>query len=724
MSDGQIMDRFVEKRDEAAFAALVRRHGPMVWGVCQRIAGRTADAEDAFQAAFLVLVRKAAAIEPREAVGNWLYGVACHTALKARTACLKLHAKEKQVANMPEPAHHLRDDREELQAMLDRELSALPDKYRLPVVLCHLEGRTRKAVAAQLKIPEGTLSSRLATAHRMLAKRLARHGLAVSGGSLAAFFAQSAASASVPASVVSSTIKTAMLVAASNGVAAGIVSSKVVALTEGVLKAMLLTQLKIIAFLMGTLCVLGTGAGVLTRHALAAGRQEAKKEPAPNPEATAPKTSAVKPKEDKEMLEGTWHMVEVSVGGKHQARETSKDQIWAFTDGKVVIEYTDGSSQVMMYQIDDAKQKPRAIDLVPVAWPDKGSTFKGIYELDGDRLKLYYSRNVAPDAERPARFDPEFEDRGKRSFVLKRVPQKGEVDDAKKEIDPKILANLAIQLRSKDWEEKSAAVVAVAELLAVTKGGNADFAVIVEPLFINAGWGGEARETALSAEDSLVRIGRQATPYLRERLKAADAHDRRVATELLVRIGPPNAALEVLLRSLLTDPDHYVRKAAIEGLATVGTPSKETVDDLERVATNDPNLARRVGARIALIRVAGASEERVRALAAFLEMKDERNETGKEAAMYAASALGDMGPKAKAAVAQLLVALKNPELQNNAAHALGQIGAHSPEAVAVLLDVLKNAPEKEARRSAAGALGAFGPAAKEAIPRSTRGAAR
>jgi RNA polymerase sigma factor (sigma-70 family) len=258
LSDGQLVDRFVEKRDEVAFAALVRRHGPMVWGVCQRIVGNHEDADDAFQAAFLVLVRKAAAVKPREAVGNWLYGVACHTALKARAASSKVRSKEKQVTSMPEPARERNDDREELQRLFDQELSAMPDKYRLPVVLCELEGRTRKAVAAQLKVPQGTLSSRLATAHRMLAKRLARRGLAVSGGSLAALFAQNAASACVPAAVVASTIKNATLVAASNGAVAGVVSARVAALTAGAMKAMLISKLKpVIAVVM----VLGFGTG-------------------------------------------------------------------------------------------------------------------------------------------------------------------------------------------------------------------------------------------------------------------------------------------------------------------------------------------------------------------------------------------------------------------------------------------------------------------------------
>jgi HEAT repeat protein len=293
-----------------------------------------------------------------------------------------------------------------------------------------------------------------------------------------------------------------------------------------------------------------------------------------------------------------------------------------------------------------------------------------------------------------------------------------------KPVDPKLLTKLAVQLRSKDWEERSAAVLALAKLLAEKRAGETDFGPVIEPLFVSAGWGGIARDNARMAEDSLVRIGKQATPFLRQRLRSNDAHDRRVAAELLVRIGPLDAALVALLRPLLMDRDGYVRQAATDGLGVLGPTAKEAVADLERVATSDPNLLHRVGARIALIRVTGPSAERVRALAAFLEMKDELKDegkgdsiqSGKEAASYAASALINLGPKAKAAEPQLLAALKNPETRRTAAHTLGQIGANSPEAIAVLIDVLKNDPSRESRRSAAGSLGAFGPVAKSAIP--------
>src|SRR5438309_4215641 len=133
--DADLLRRFVAARDEAAFAQLVRRHGPMVFGVCRRTLGNTHDAEDAFQATFLVLVRKAATIRPRELIGNWLYGVACRTARKARAMNAKRRIKEcraQKEISAPEPEDKVPN---EILERLDAEISRLPDKYRLPVVL-------------------------------------------------------------------------------------------------------------------------------------------------------------------------------------------------------------------------------------------------------------------------------------------------------------------------------------------------------------------------------------------------------------------------------------------------------------------------------------------------------------------------------------------------------------------------------------------------------------
>jgi RNA polymerase sigma factor (sigma-70 family) len=227
--------------------------------VCRRVLAHEQDAEDAFQATFLVLARKAASVVPRTMVGNWLYGVAYRTALKARAMSNRRRAKERQVGVMPEPEAGQDGPWRDLLPLLDQELERLPDNYRAAVVLCDLGGKTHKEAARQLGWPVGTLSTRLARARAMLAKRLARHGLSVSGAALAAALAQVAAP-----SVASSTVKAASLFAA--GRAAGVVSAKVAALTEGVLKTMLLSKLKIAAgvlFVMTLVC----GAGILASHA-------------------------------------------------------------------------------------------------------------------------------------------------------------------------------------------------------------------------------------------------------------------------------------------------------------------------------------------------------------------------------------------------------------------------------------------------------------------------
>jgi RNA polymerase sigma factor (sigma-70 family) len=233
----------------------------MVWGVCCRLLTHH-DAEDAFQATFLVLVRKAASILPREMVGNWLYGVARQAALTARTRLAKRRTREVQVTQMLESAVAAPDSWDDVRPLLDQALAFLPDRYRVVVVLCDLEGKTRKEAARQLGLPEGTVASRLARARAMLAKRLARRGLTVSAGILAAVLSERAASASVPGSAMANTIKALTAVAAGQATLA--ISVKVGALTEGIMKSMLLTKLKsLLAVAVAMLVTVGTGAGLL-----------------------------------------------------------------------------------------------------------------------------------------------------------------------------------------------------------------------------------------------------------------------------------------------------------------------------------------------------------------------------------------------------------------------------------------------------------------------------
>src|SRR5262249_47373014 len=193
------------------------------------------------QATFLVLVRRATSITQRESVGSWLYGVAYRAALEARAA---RPLRERQVSAMPEPeAPVAAGVWGEVRPLLDQGLNHLPHKYREAVVLCDLEGKTRREVARQLGVPEGTISGRLTRARRMLAGRLARHGLTLSAGALAAALAHGSASACVPRSLVVATVNAGALVGSGQAAAAGVISGKVTAIMEGVMKTMWLTRL-------------------------------------------------------------------------------------------------------------------------------------------------------------------------------------------------------------------------------------------------------------------------------------------------------------------------------------------------------------------------------------------------------------------------------------------------------------------------------------------------
>jgi RNA polymerase sigma factor (sigma-70 family) len=251
-SDEELLERFLGVRESDAFEALVHRHGPMVFGVCRRILHHHHDAEDAFQATFLVLACKAASIRPRNMIANWLYGVAYRTALKARAICAKRRAKQRMLCDMADPRTAQESD--DLRDLLDRELSHLPDKYRTPIVLCDLEGRSRAEAANQLGWSAGTLSGRLARARRMLAKRLNRHGLS-------SVVAAGLFSGPVSASLVSVTVK------AATGQA--VVPAHVAALTKGVLNAMIITRLKTVMGLILVLALLGIGTGFWLRQSSA-----------------------------------------------------------------------------------------------------------------------------------------------------------------------------------------------------------------------------------------------------------------------------------------------------------------------------------------------------------------------------------------------------------------------------------------------------------------------
>jgi RNA polymerase sigma-70 factor (ECF subfamily) len=396
-------------------AGLVRRHGPMVWGVCRRLLHNHHDAEDAFQATFLVLVRRAASVVPREQVGNWLYGVAYQTALKARATAAKRRARERQVPDLPEPEAAGHDLGRDLRPVLDRELSRLPDKYRVPVVLCDLEGKTYKEAARQLGCPEGTLAARLARARARLAQRLARSGLSLAGGALAAALAQGPAAAGVPAPLAAFTVQAATSVAAGRAAATGLISVRVAALTEGVVNAMLLTRLRTLAAVLLTAALLGGGGGLLTCRTLAEGAAQGKdpdKAPSagkgdakPRPEADA--------KQEKAKLQGAWTVASAEKGGNPHEKILG-DQI-LFTADTFTIKGK-GKEIKGNYHLDPTK-KPKVIDLHVTEGEGEGQTAEGVYSLSGDELKLCVCEPGAK--ERPTEFATK-EGEKSISVVLKR----------------------------------------------------------------------------------------------------------------------------------------------------------------------------------------------------------------------------------------------------------------------------------------------------------------
>src|SRR5262249_55367639 len=203
LGEAQLLERFLARGDEAAFEAILQRHGPMVLGVCRRVLDDPHDVADAFQATFLILVKKARSIRDRNALGTWLYGVARRVAVRAKVNARRRHARERtgvgaeglDVDINPERSRSDRLEMQELRSTIDDELERLPARYRAPVILCDLEGRTHEQAAAQLGCPVGTVKSRLARGRERLRSRLGRRGGAPSAALLAAGLAAAAAHA-------------------------------------------------------------------------------------------------------------------------------------------------------------------------------------------------------------------------------------------------------------------------------------------------------------------------------------------------------------------------------------------------------------------------------------------------------------------------------------------------------------------------------------------------
>jgi RNA polymerase sigma factor (sigma-70 family) len=261
-SDGEFLQRFLKAGDEVAFEVLVWRHGPAVLNLCRRILANPHDAEDAFQATFLMLVLKAGSVRTRGSLGRWLYKVAMRIALEARERCAARARRERHDLEFPSTDAEDPTQEKEQRQILHEEINRLPERYRLPVVLCYLSGQTTEQAALALGCPRGTVLSRLATARQRLHRRLVQRGITLSGPGLVLILGAMASQASTV--LVQSTVKAAANVAAGTMGTSGL-SGAVLMLIEGVLNAMFWTKIKTAAVAVFLTAAMMLGFGLFAR---------------------------------------------------------------------------------------------------------------------------------------------------------------------------------------------------------------------------------------------------------------------------------------------------------------------------------------------------------------------------------------------------------------------------------------------------------------------------
>src|SRR5262245_47155080 len=266
-SDSDLLGRFIDSGDELAFETLLRGHASMVWNVCRRILRDDADAEDAFQAVFLTLVRKAHTIGRRASVACWLHKVAYRVAVNARWQAARRAARE-----VPVMEHHLTRDGDdaawwELRPVLDEEVCRLPEKYRAPVVLCYLRGMSNAEAARELGCPSGTVVTRLAWARRRLRNRLTQRGLSATAGLLAASLFQRAEAAAVPRWLIDTTMHASLLMACGQTAAVETLAATAMSLSRAATSAVSAARVKfVMAVVAACLALVGGAASIRGRE--------------------------------------------------------------------------------------------------------------------------------------------------------------------------------------------------------------------------------------------------------------------------------------------------------------------------------------------------------------------------------------------------------------------------------------------------------------------------
>lgn len=414
-TDAQLLQQFLAEREEAAFAALVQRHGPMVLGLCRSVLQHQQDAEDVFQAAFLVLARKAHTIRKQQSLSSWLHGVAYRLALKARRRSSR-HRHFEPPPETPAPASTLDDlTVREVRAILHQELHRLPEKYRAPLLLCYWEGKTRDEAAVQLGMTSGALKKCLERARNLLGSRLIGRGLVPSAALFTTVLWSSSARAAVSKTLIQTTAQAATAFSVGKTVSA---TGAAAALAEGVLRTMTLTKWATTILTILLLGTLGTGLGLATYPFRSAQPPTINNPVNINAEQGRPEPKEVVGKKvsDEERILGTWKIV----AGRRNGEDEPNEGVKAFMrltfekDGKVTISVLE-TNQVRRYKI----TAPGVIDLTMKS--DDTDITPGIYQFDAkDRLSICIGEG--PNAKRPTKFTAEKGD-NQNLLVLERAKQ-------------------------------------------------------------------------------------------------------------------------------------------------------------------------------------------------------------------------------------------------------------------------------------------------------------
>lgn len=432
--DGQLLYQFVNGGDQEAFEALVHRHAGLVWGVCRRVLQNAQDAEDAFQATFLVLARSGRSITNRSSLASWLHAVAHRTALRARSNAARRRQHEKPGPDMSE--HDPLTDLawRDLRPVLDAELARLPEKYRAPLILCYFEGKTNEEAARILGWTKGTVSGRLARAREILRSRLTGRGLTLSAGILGSALSQ-CAEAAVPPPLISCTAKAAVVLLSGQGVVTSMVTAQVAGLAEGVIQAMWIAKLKMIAAVAVCIVAFGASVGYVGYTALAADSNPSIGEAQ---EAKTPRPAAQDAKPDKEKILGSWSIVSFEENGKKGKPEDHQGALFeslaiTFTAERMIMKMAAENNQ-FLYSL-ESQRDPKLILLSTLIDNKEKPLGTGVYALEGDVLKLCLSN--LPGGESPKQLKTKEGD-GLVLFELRRL-KPGE-DPSPRPDDPRVLA--------------------------------------------------------------------------------------------------------------------------------------------------------------------------------------------------------------------------------------------------------------------------------------------